>query len=131
MFTSIRTYFYSPLQALKNLSYITKVNSYIWVSIPTISCIHGEPYFYSSGYHPRYLSRLANKVRLECLYVGAWGNRKYISSAVLGKWLTHDQLKPNLNEIKNFFINNPFIYGRLNDTTGMHIADTWALMRKK
>lgn len=129
--SQVLEHIYSPFQALKNLSYITQVNGYIWVSIPTINCIHGEPYFYSSGYHPRYLSRLANEVGLECLYVGAWGNRKYISSAVLGKWLTHDQLKPNLNKITNFFINNPFIDGRLNDTTGMYIADTWALMRKK
>jgi len=128
--SQVLEHIYSPSQALKNLKYITKTNGYIWVSIPTINCIHGEPYFYSSGYHPRYLARLAKHVGLECLHIGAWGNKKYLASAVLGKWLNHDQLKPSLNKIQEFFKIDALKDGRLNDLTGNYITDTWALLKK-
>jgi 2-polyprenyl-3-methyl-5-hydroxy-6-metoxy-1,4-benzoquinol methylase len=127
--SQVLEHIYSPSQALKNLKYITKTNGYIWVSIPTINCIHGEPYFYSSGYHPRYLTRLAKQVGLECLHIGAWGNKKYLASAVLGKWLNHDQLKPSLNKIQEFFKIDALKDGRLNDLTGNYITDTWALLK--
>ena len=128
--SQVLEHIYSPSQALKNLKYITKTNGYIWVSIPTINCIHGEPYFYSSGYHPRYLARLAKQVGLECLHIGAWGNKKYLASAVLGKWLCHDQLKPSLNKIQEFFKIDALKDGRLNDLTGNYITDSWVLLKK-
>ena len=121
---------YSPLQALKNLSYITRPGGYIWVSVPVVNCIHGEPFFYSSGYHPRYLRRLANEVKLECVHIGAWGNKNYLASAVIGKWLTYDNLKKKINNIqelvKFFTLKNSI----KNDLTGNFITDTWALLKK-
>lgn len=121
---------FSPLAGIKNLSYITQNGGYIWISIPTINCIHGEPFFYSSGYHPRYLYRLANEVGLDILHIGAWGNIRYLNSAVLGKWLTADNLKPSFSKISEIFKNHTFIDGRSNSLRDDCITDTWALLKK-
>jgi hypothetical protein len=122
---------YSPLQALKNLSYIARSGGYIWVSVPVINCIHGEPFFFSSGYHPRYLKRLANNVGLECVHLGAWGNKNYLVSAVIGKWLTYAKLKNSFYNIKEFIKLFTFKNSIKNDLTGNYITDTWALLKKK
>jgi len=122
---------YTPTQGLRNLYYVTRPGGYVWVSVPTINCIHGEPYFYSSGYHPRYLARLGADCGFQVVHVGAWGSRKYISAAVLGRWLTHNQLKLGFHTKQDFL--SPlyaFKDGRLNDITGKNISDTWALFRR-
>ena len=93
---------YSPFQGLQNLSLITRPGGYIWISIPTINRIHGEPYFYSAGYHPRFLDRLGKEAGLQCVHIGAWGNEKYQTAAVLGRWLTHNQLRLGFHRKFNF-----------------------------
>jgi len=123
---------FSPSQGIKNIHYITKPNAYVWISVPTINCIHGEPHFYSAGYHPRYLNRLCEEADFEVLHVGAWGNRKYLAYAVQGCWLTHNQLKIGFRS--KLDLAYPYFAikdGRKNDTTGNFITDTWALLRKK
>ena len=122
---------YNPFQAIKNIHFITKKNGYAWISIPTINCIHGEPYFYSSGYHPRYLERLCLDVGFEVKFIGAFGNRKYLSYAVNGKWMSHNELKRGFRAKRDFaFPYFALIDGRVNDITGNFITDTWILIRK-
>ena len=123
---------FSPSQGIKNIHYITKTNGYAWISVPTINCIHGEPYFYSAGYHPRYLHRLCEEAGFEVLHVGAWGNRKYLAYASQGHWLVHDELKIGFRSKLDFA--HPYFAikdGRKNDIRGRFITDTWALLRKK
>ena len=123
---------FSPLQGIKNIYYITKMNGYAWISLPTINCIHGEPHFYSAGYHPRYLYRLCEEAGFEVLHIGAWGNRKYLAYAVQGHWLAHDELKIGFRSKLDFA--HPYFAlkdGRKNDTRGNFITDTWVLLRKK
>jgi len=122
---------FSPIQAIKNLHYITKKKGYIWISIPTINCIHGDPYFYSSGYHPRYLDRLGKEAGLEVIHVGAFGSRKYLAHAVDGHWCFHDELRPGFKTKRDFAY--PYFAiqdGRKNNTNGKFIVDTWALFKK-
>jgi SAM-dependent methyltransferase len=123
---------FSPSRGIKNIHFITKPNGYVWISLPTINCIHGEPHFYSAGYHPRYLNRLCEEADFEVLHVGAFGNRKYLAYAVQGCWLTHDELKIGFRSKLDLAL--PYFAiqdGRKNDTRGNFITDTWALLRKK
>ena len=122
---------YSPVQAFKNIYYILKKDGYAWISVPTINCIHGEPHFYSAGYHPRYLSRIAKKEGFEILHIGAWGNRKYLAYAVQGHWLTYHQCKRGFR-IKLDFAHPYFAMqdGTRNNPRCNFITDTWALLKK-
>ncbi len=114
---------FSPLQAFSNLLSITKPGGYIYITIPTINCIHGEPYFYSSGFHPRFLQRLATSNKTEILHLGSWGNKKYLQSCVLGRW-------PTFRQLKKFSIFNPLTINGLKDSKGKYITDTWILVKK-
>ena len=121
---------YSPIQGIKNIYYITKNNGYAFISIPTINRIHGEPHFYSTGYHPRYLNRLCREAGFKVLHIGAWGSRKYLAYAVQGSWKTHDGLKPGFRE--KLDLGHPYfaiVDGRKN-SRGVIITDTWALIKK-
>ena len=121
----------SPFQGMKNLSHITLPGGYLWVSIPTINCIHGEPWFYSSGYHPRMLQKLGEQAGLEIVHLGAWGNKKYLVQAVLGNWLTEKQLKWGFRNMHDLAF--PYLAvqdGRKNQIEKNIITDTWALFKK-
>ena len=83
---------FNPDQAFKNLASITKSDGYIFISVPAINCVHGEPYFYSSGYHPRFLTRLANQDLFRIVDAGQWGSIKYMLHTVLGYWPTYNTL---------------------------------------
>ena len=122
---------FSPIQAIKNIHYILKKNGYAWITVPTINCIHGDPYFYSAGYHPRYLDRLCKGTGFEVIHLGAFGSRKYLAHAVQGHWCFHDELKPGFRSKRDFA--NPFFAiqdGRKNNTNGKFIVDTWVLLKK-
>tara|TARA_B100000989_G_scaffold290901_1_gene264684 strand:- start:177 stop:935 length:759 start_codon:yes stop_codon:yes gene_type:complete len=122
---------FSPIQAIKNIHFITKKNGYVWISVPTINCIHGDPYFYSSGYHPRYLKRLCKGTTFEVIHIGAFGSRKYLAHAVHGHWCFHDELKAGFRSKRDFAY--PFFAiqdGRKNNSDGKFIVDTWALLKK-
>ena len=122
---------FSPIQAIKNIYYITKKNGYAWITVPTINCIHGDPHFYSAGYHPRYLDRLCRGAGFEVINIGAFGSRKYLAHAVQGHWCFHDELKPGFRSKRDFA--HPYFAiqdGRKNNTNGKFIVDTWALLKK-
>tara|TARA_B100000787_G_scaffold170204_1_gene164801 strand:- start:179 stop:937 length:759 start_codon:yes stop_codon:yes gene_type:complete len=122
---------FSPIQAIKNIHYITKKNGYAWISVPTINCIHGDPYFYSAGYHPRYLYRLCKESGFEVMHVGAFCSRKYLAHAVQGHWCSHDELKAGFRSKRDFAY--PYFAiqdGRKNCTSGKFITDTWVLLKK-
>tara|TARA_Y100000768_G_C23973445_1_gene681766 strand:- start:245 stop:1003 length:759 start_codon:yes stop_codon:yes gene_type:complete len=122
---------FSPIQAIKNINYITKKNGYVWISVPTINCIHGDPYFYSSGYHPRYLYRLCKENGFDIMHIGAFGSRKYLAHAVQGHWCHHNELKIGLRSKRDLAY--PYFAlqdGRINNTSGKFIVDTWALLKK-
>jgi 2-polyprenyl-3-methyl-5-hydroxy-6-metoxy-1,4-benzoquinol methylase len=120
-----------PLQGIKNLSYITAPGGYIWVSIPTINCIHGEPWFYSSGYHPRMLKSLGRTVGLEILHIGAWGSRKYLVAAVLGRWLTEKQLKRGFRGMWDLAFPWLALQDGRRSQVHKYITDCWVLFRKR
>lgn len=83
----------NPHLAFNNLVFCTQPGGTIYVSIPTINAIHGEPYFFSSGFHPRFLQYLADTHHVKLLDLGWWGSTKYLLHAVFGHWYTYTQLR--------------------------------------
>ena len=120
---------YNPHVAIKNLMHHTKIGGYIYVSIPTINCIHSDPYFYSSGFHPRFLERLAIENNLEPVNIGFWGSHKYLINAVSEQWLTSNQLKKGIHRLRDMqFPFAMFQDGRKNSS--QYITDCWGLFKK-
>lgn len=132
MCNQVLEHVFNPQMAFKNLCHITAPNGYLYISIPTINCIHGEPHFYSSGFHPRFLERLANEYGLEIISVGHWGSQKYMLNAVDGKWLFEKYLRPGLHRKGDLkFPFQIFKDGRLRDTSkNQAITDCWGLFKK-
>jgi SAM-dependent methyltransferase len=131
---------FDPHQAFRNVIHHTRPGGgLIFVSIPTINCIHGEPYFYSSGFHPRFLQRLADANQLEVIGLSHWGTPKYMLHAVTGTWLTDENLRPGFHGAHDFrFPNFVFADGRdPNDafTAAMRInpviTDCWGLFARR
>ncbi|MDL2283925.1 class I SAM-dependent methyltransferase [Oxalobacter sp. OttesenSCG-928-P03] len=121
----------NPRQGLMNLAGLARNGGYIYLTIPTINCIHGEPYFYSAGYHPRFLNRLAEETGLKVIEAGHWGSRKYLLNAVIGDWLTIRQLKRASLLRNRFRLRLPVDFwsdGRFNEP-GI-ITDCWVLLQK-
>lgn len=116
---------FNPHLAFKNLIHHTKPDGHIYVTIPTINCIHGEPYFYSSGFHPRFLERLALENGIEIVSIGYWGSYKYMINAVSGIWLPANQLAPDA--FRNIPLAN--IEGRIKQD--QFITDCWGLFKKR
>ena len=114
---------FSPIQAVKNLRSLSKPGGYLYLTVPTLNCIHGEPEFYSAGYHPRFLRRLAEQSECELVKIGWWGSRSYIRKAVLGTWLTTKQVRRRQWRFLDSRWNTP---GTGNE---QDISDCWALLR--
>lgn len=128
---------FNPHQAFENIIHHTRPGGLIWISVPTINCIHGEPYFYSSGYHPRFLERLAQANNLEIIGVSHWGSVRFLLHQVTGKWMSFNQLKVGLHTLEDCrFPNYVFSDGRDPNCEyvgamgfGKVITDCWGLFR--
>jgi hypothetical protein len=139
MCNQVLEHVFDPHRALRNVVHHTRPGGLIFISIPTINCIHGEPYFYSSGFHPRWLERLALANELAVLGLSHWGTYKYMLHAVTGTWLTDQTLRPGFHGPHDFrFPNMVFADGRnLDDpyTRAMQmqpvITDCWGLFAKR
>jgi SAM-dependent methyltransferase len=120
---------FNPHCAVKNLIHHTAPGGHIYVSIPTVNCIHGEPYFFSSGFHPRYLERLGNDAGLEVVNIGSWGSYKYLINAVSGTWLPEAGLRRGVVTGRALqHLGLVFQDGRINQPK--YITDCWALFRR-
>lgn len=122
---------FSPYQAIRNLITLAKPGGYIYITAPTINGIHGEPYFFSAGYHPRMLERLGEEANLEVIDVGCWGSRKYLLNAVIGNWLTWRQLRRFWFLRHHYNIIIPFdILSDGRACSEQVITDSWALFKR-
>jgi SAM-dependent methyltransferase len=121
---------FNPQVALQNIIHHTRRQGYIYISIPTINCIHSDPYFYSSGFHPRFLERLALENDLIPITINHWGSFKYMINAVSGKWLTSTQLKPGIHGLRDML--SPFsIFEDGRKDSDRYITDCWGLFQKR
>ena len=120
---------FNPQMALKNIIHHTRPGGHIFISIPTINCIHSDPYFYSSGFHPRFLDRLACESNLLPIMTNHWGSFKYMINAVSGRWLPSKKLRAGLHGLRDLIIPfSMFQDGRKN--SDKYITDCWGLFQK-
>jgi hypothetical protein len=120
---------FNPHAAFQNPIHHTAPGGYIYMAIPTINCVNGEPYFFSSGFHPRFLKRLGQEAGLDVLNVGRWGSYKYLINAVSGTWLPEAALRRGI--VTGRALKHPglvFQDGRVNEPK--YINDCWALYRR-
>jgi SAM-dependent methyltransferase len=110
----------SPAIAFKNFSSLLAPGGLLYVSVPVLNCIHGEPYFFSSGYHPRFIDRHATDNNLEFVDGAFWGTYKYAINAISGRWSTAEQLRPGFRSLSDF--KNPL----LSLTDGRNANSTFA-----
>jgi hypothetical protein len=134
---------FNPFVAIKNLIHHTASGGYLFLSMPVVDCIHGEPHFYYSGFHPRFLSRIAQEYGLEIIALGAWGNHKAMINGMHGRWLNESeshrgffnftQLRHPIDALRalarNFRqLSVIFEDGRIQSST--YLTNTWILLRK-
>jgi SAM-dependent methyltransferase len=120
---------FNPHMAFENLVRHTAPGGYLYVTIPTVNCIHGEPYYYSAGFHPRFLERLGITHNLELADIGFWGSYKYMIYAVTGIWLPEKWLRRGIHRRGD--LRHPSLIiedGRFMNEKFM--TDCWALYRK-
>lgn len=130
---------FNPHLAFKNLLHCTRPGGYIFISCPVINCIHGEPNFYSSGYHPRFLERLAKESGIDIVGIGVWGTARWLVNAVSGVWLNYNTLAFGYHEVTDLrFPNFVFSDGRDEDCDMARrmgfenvMTDCWGLFRKR
>jgi SAM-dependent methyltransferase len=107
---------YNPHQAIQNLKKVAKKGGYILVSIPSINCIHSEPYYYTSGYHPRFLERLAKDNDLSICFLEYWGSLKYMMHKIAGRFRTFKSLGIGIHDKSDLrFPSLIFVDGRVNE----------------
>ena len=134
---------FNPHLAFKNMLHHLKKSGHIYISLPTLNSIHGEPYFYSSGFHPRFLERIAKENNLSIINIGYWGSKKYLAQAVMGHWLAERDLRPLPFSFKSFLnLSNPLLFFTDGRKCNNHnkknrffnktpiITDCWGLFRK-
>lgn len=129
---------FNPHQAFQNLIHHTRHGGLIFVSIPAVNCAHGEPHYYSAGYHPRFLARLAQANGLNLVGLSSWGSIKYLVHAVTGTWPSNSALRPGYQTAADFrFPGLVFSDGRKEDCEYAKamgfaevITDCWALYQK-
>jgi hypothetical protein len=129
---------FNPHQAFRNLIHHTRNGGLIFVSIPAVNCAHGEPNYYSAGYHPRFLARLAQANNLNLVGLSSWGSIRYMVHAVSGTWLPNSGLRPGYQTAADLrFPGLVFSDGRKEDCDyakamgfGAVVTDCWALYQK-
>lgn len=129
---------FNPHQAFQNLIHHTRPGGAIFVTIPSINCVHGEPHYYSAGYHPRFLARLAQANGLNLVGLSFWGSIRYLVHAVTGTWLPSSALRPGYQSVADLrFPGLAFSDGRKEDCEyakamgfGSVVTDCWALYQK-
>ena len=71
----------------KNFQMLVPDSALLWVSFPVSQIPHGSPEWYSSGYNPEMISKLAELNGFTCLDSGHLGNRRnYLFRHLLHLW---------------------------------------------
>lgn len=93
-------------QGIENLMQITKEGGLIWINCPYSNHSHGSPEFYSAGYAPALIEKLAKKHGAEVLFSSQIGSkRQYFFTHTLQFWPNKAQyFYPLLPRISRFYL---------------------------
>lgn len=74
--------------AMENLwKLLTPITGLLWVNCPASNMFHGSPHYFSAGYPPEMLEKLAVNNSLEILKIGSIGSRRmYFFTHALQYW---------------------------------------------
>jgi hypothetical protein len=85
---------YDLKNGMSNLASLMKENSLLWVACPASNRSHGLPDYYSAGYQPELIVKLAKELSLGPITYGKIGSkRNYFFTHALRVWPTLDELK--------------------------------------
>ena len=65
-----------PSLAFSNLCTLLKPGGYLHVSVPGINGVHGEPFYFYSGFHQRLLQAWSKREGLTTIQCSSWGTPK-------------------------------------------------------
>ena len=134
-------------QAFVHFSTLLKMGGMAWVACPYSNFYHGSPHFYSTGYSPALISKLAEHQGMYVVKSGFVGSKRlYRSRHILAYWLSEHQLKHPLisyfgipgSRLVKLFFNLKIIPERiilaltpnLESNNEFDAVETWALIRK-
>jgi SAM-dependent methyltransferase len=125
-------------QGIENLMQITKEGGRIWINCPYSNHSHGSPEFYSSGYAPALIEKLARKHGAQVLFSSQIGSkRQYFFTHTLRFWPNKTQyLYPLLPTVSRFYLRKfmwffiaAFLSSKVSSDEA-HATETMVLLRK-
>ena len=75
-----------PFRAFQNLNLLLKKGGFLHLSVPGVNGIHGDPFYFYSGFHPRLLEKWAETVSLEIKHCFFWGSPKAAKMYSVCEW---------------------------------------------
>lgn len=75
-----------PALAFRNLVALLSPGGLLHVSVPGVNGIHGDPFYFYSGFHKRLLKSWAEELGLEILDIGDWGSPKAARMYSVCEW---------------------------------------------
>ena len=75
-----------PALAFRNLVALLSPGGLLHVSVPGINGVHGDPFYFYSGFHQRLLKSWAEGLGLEILDIGDWGSPKAARMYSVCEW---------------------------------------------
>lgn len=99
--------------ALSNLIRLSKPSGLIWINCPASAHAHGSPQYYSAGYQPELISRLASAMGAETLAMGILGSpRSYFYEHTLRRWPSRDEFEAPIIRVTGMNYASPRSYLR-------------------
>lgn len=80
--------------AIQNLANLTKEGGIIWIACPASNRSHGSPHYYSAGYQPELITKIAEQLHLKVINKGVLGSkRQYFFTHALRVWPNEVELR--------------------------------------
>jgi len=134
--------------AFSNLCELAKPGGLIWIGVPMSNFVHGSPEYYSAGYAPELMQKLAEREGQEVVAVGYLGSRReYLSRHLTGIWFTDKQIQHPIfsyfgcegNLLVKFLHNIKLVPARIflaatsnhQKMNRLDATESWALIRTK
>jgi len=112
--SQVLEHLYDVKRAITNLVNLLEVNSLLWIACPASNRSHGSPDYYSAGYQPELIIKLAQEYNLDLIKFGKLGSKRlYFMTHALRVWPNQQELSSPIfkydfnrfegGKVKNFF----------------------------
>ncbi|MTA48441.1 MAG: hypothetical protein F2565_00345 [Actinobacteria bacterium] len=91
--SQVLEHLYDVKSGLVNLVNLMDKDSLLWIGCPASNMSHGSPYYFSAGYQPELITKLAEGLSLQSIVYGRVGTkRNYFMIHALRIWPTTEEL---------------------------------------